>query len=130
MNKTQLQTNNTRLASLIDELKGKAAGSGGAVETCTVTIVNARDICYIGLENGNIVTKISEGTNDRNSSHTIQVCKNTPITCVYMLASVENPAFQKSDSITTLSSYSSYVAVFVASADGSATFYMGGSGVD
>lgn len=39
MSKTQLQTNNTRLASLIDTLKGKAAGGGGAsVETCTVTV--------------------------------------------------------------------------------------------
>lgn len=36
MSKTQLQTNNTRLASLIDTLKGKAAGggSGGSPETC------------------------------------------------------------------------------------------------
>lgn len=30
MSKTQLQANNTRLASLIDTLKGKAAGSGGS----------------------------------------------------------------------------------------------------
>lgn len=30
MSKTQLQTNNTRLASLIQELQGKAAGGGGA----------------------------------------------------------------------------------------------------
>lgn len=37
MSKSQLQTNNTRLASLIDELKGKASGSSGNVETCTVT---------------------------------------------------------------------------------------------
>lgn len=40
MSKQQLQSNNTRLASLIDELKGKAAGGGGgaSVETCTVTV--------------------------------------------------------------------------------------------
>lgn len=39
-NKTQLQTNNTRLTSLITELQGKAAGggSGGSVETCTVEL--------------------------------------------------------------------------------------------
>ena len=38
-NKTQLQTNNTRLNSLIETLKGKAAGgSGGSVETANVTI--------------------------------------------------------------------------------------------
>lgn len=38
-NKTQLSTNNTQLASLIQTLQGKAAGGGGAsVETCSVTI--------------------------------------------------------------------------------------------
>lgn len=39
MSKSQLQTNNTRLSQLITELQGKAAGggSGGSVETCTVT---------------------------------------------------------------------------------------------
>lgn len=39
-NKTQLQTNNTKLDSLIETLRGKAAGgSGGSgVDTCTVEI--------------------------------------------------------------------------------------------
>lgn len=38
-NKTQLSTNNTKLASLIQELTNKATGGGGAaVETCTVTV--------------------------------------------------------------------------------------------
>lgn len=39
-NKTQLQENNAKLASLITELQGKAAGggSGGGAETCTVTV--------------------------------------------------------------------------------------------
>ena len=42
-NKTQLQTNNTKLASLIETLQGKAAGGGSgaaSLETCTVTFVN------------------------------------------------------------------------------------------
>lgn len=39
-NKTQLQTNNTALASLIQTLQGKAAGGGGSggTETCELTI--------------------------------------------------------------------------------------------
>lgn len=37
-NKTQLSNNNTKLASLIQELQGKASGGSGAIETCTVTI--------------------------------------------------------------------------------------------
>lgn len=38
-NKTQLQTNNTKLDSLIQTLQGKAAGgSGGNIETCRVVI--------------------------------------------------------------------------------------------
>lgn len=41
-NKTQLSTNNTKLASLIQELQGKAAGGGsGAAETCTVNVIGA-----------------------------------------------------------------------------------------
>lgn len=38
MSKTQLQTNNAKLESLIAELQGKAAGGGGNVETCSVEI--------------------------------------------------------------------------------------------
>ena len=40
--KQQLQINNTELSSLIELLRGKAAGSGsgGSVETCTIEIAN------------------------------------------------------------------------------------------
>ena len=40
MSKTQLQSNNTRLASLITELRGKATGGGGsgAVNTCNLRV--------------------------------------------------------------------------------------------
>lgn len=50
MSKTQLQTNNTRLTSLITELQGKAAGSSGgaSVETCTLTCTTTlvTELCY------------------------------------------------------------------------------------
>ena len=61
MSKTQLQSNNARLASLIEELRGKAAGGGGGgtVETCTIRIVcNTSDIfgyTYLAYDNGEFV---------------------------------------------------------------------------
>lgn len=54
-NKTQLSNNNTKLASLIQELQGKAAGGGASVEMCTVTISNAGNyiaVLYPTYENG------------------------------------------------------------------------------
>lgn len=48
-NKTQLQTNNTKYASLIESLRGKAlpgggsSGDGANIETCTVTIIPSPD---------------------------------------------------------------------------------------
>jgi hypothetical protein len=66
MSKTQLQSNNARLASLIEELRGKAAGGGGggsgSIETCTVTIncfSNIRQIVATVLENG-VITPYGE----------------------------------------------------------------------
>lgn len=59
MSKSQLQTNNTRLASLIDELKGKATGGGsGSVETCYIKFSIPVFRCwYVAYENGAIITK-------------------------------------------------------------------------
>lgn len=55
-NKTQLQTNNSKLSSLITELQGKAAGGSGGTnyETCTVTFTSSATahIIYYTLENG------------------------------------------------------------------------------
>lgn len=39
-NKTQLSNNNTKLASLIQELQGKATGGGAALETVVITFEN------------------------------------------------------------------------------------------
>lgn len=58
MSKSQLQTNNTRLASLIEELKGKATGGGGSVETCYIKFnIPIPNCWYVAHENGAIVTK-------------------------------------------------------------------------
>lgn len=71
-NKTQLQTNNTKLTSLIETLQGKAAGGGGggSIETCTVTLdtssassdyhittEGAGNLIWTTVENGEITLK-------------------------------------------------------------------------
>lgn len=60
-NKTQLQTNNTQLASLIQTLQGKAAGGGGGgVETCTVTVTGGGSSTrahYTAFENETMCAK-------------------------------------------------------------------------
>lgn len=74
-NKTQLQTNNTTLASLIQTLQGKA--TGGAVETCTVNIISSDSngrpwfYAYTYLDsNGEIV--IGKVLNNSSSNVTIE----------------------------------------------------------
>ena len=58
-NKTQLQTNNTQLASLIQTLQGKAAGGGASVETCSIRLIcNTSDIygySYLAYRDGQFV---------------------------------------------------------------------------
>ena len=58
-NKTQLSNNNTKLASLIQTLQGKAAGGGG-VETCTVTVTGgggSTRVHYTAFENETMCAK-------------------------------------------------------------------------
>ena len=71
-NKTQLATNNTQLASLIQTLQGKATGGGGGgVETCTLNI-NAsgiRNMKYTTVDdNGKITTVIGNSIAETNKS--------------------------------------------------------------
>ena len=59
-NKTQLQTNNTQLASLIQELQSKATGgSGAAVETSSIRLIcNTPDVygySYLAYRDGQFV---------------------------------------------------------------------------
>ena len=94
MSKTQLQTNNAKLSALITELQGKAAGGGGGLETCEVTIVQewggnddpALLYVYVygyKIENGSIspffATMTSDSDYEPQHSVTITGYKNTPI---------------------------------------------------
>ena len=76
-NKTQLSNNNTRLASLIQTLQGKATGggSGGAsVETCTVTVTFTSAywlaFSYTAFEDGDI-THVVRSASHSGSNETI-----------------------------------------------------------
>jgi hypothetical protein len=115
-------TETNLIAQIATALYGKASSSN--IETCTVTIQNTHFVYYTGLESGNLVAKVSVGTNTYISSHTIQACKNMPIVCVGMAS----PLIDKSDSIVILNNYSNYGAGFSASADGNIVFPQGGSG--
>lgn len=82
-NKTQLATNNTQLASLIQTLQGKAAGAGGAsVETANVaitSIVNMQRIVYTSFDDGvMIINCVDSGTTFTLTN----VACNTPIFCI------------------------------------------------
>jgi hypothetical protein len=78
-NKTQLQTNNTKYASLIETLRGKAAGSSGAsIETCTLTIKSLfGSIAYIAtcFINGENVVRF-ENINFATSNNTTVTIDN------------------------------------------------------
>ena len=81
-NKTQLQTNNTQLASLIQTLQGKAAGGGGGgVETCTVTVnaSNRGAIAYTKYSEGNIeacVYRMTVNDKSQNIVFTNVICSS------------------------------------------------------
>jgi hypothetical protein len=75
-NKQQLQTNNTKYASLIETLRGKAAGgSGGSIETCTVmsTATGNNKSVYYTEGSGNL----QNVTMSINEVATFTVLKNT-----------------------------------------------------
>ena len=97
MSKTQLQTNNAKLEALITELQGKAAGGGGGLETCEVTIVQEwggnddptlLTVYVYGYNNanGNISPFYAEMTSedDYEPQHSVIITgyKNTPITVI------------------------------------------------
>lgn len=75
-NKTQLQTNNTKLAALIETLSGKAAG-GGSVDTCTIVINNEvynlghglGTYAFTTFENGEISINFYDGTTIKQAQY-------------------------------------------------------------
>lgn len=82
-NKSDLQTLNAKYESLIEELKGKAVGGGGSVETCTVT-VNAPGrsmwFDFNAIENGQMVVKSGDNQWGSLGSVSIEVVRHGLLT--------------------------------------------------
>lgn len=115
----------TELEAAINALPDAGSGSG-SVETCTVTVTGCRHVVYTGLEDGNMVAMVSNGTNN-SSSHTVQVCKGMPIVCCYLRGLT---VYNQTGTMKQLSSYSTYYYAFTASTDATIGFITSGSGVD
>ena len=76
MSKTQLQTNNTRLSSLIQELQGKAAG-GGSVETCNLRLIIPSNLLFNGYA---IYSIFEDGVINSRVSHEQQIYDISDVT--------------------------------------------------
>lgn len=110
-NKTQLQTNNTQLASLIQTLQGKAAGGGGmqtATVTSTVKMVISPDTIWYLSPNG-----VESFQNDTAvtfqcvvPSFIVRIGANTNLS-------------QLSGDITTLDSTAQFVSIYSITGDAS-----------
>lgn len=87
-NKTQLQTNNTKLESLIQTLQGKAAGggsgggSGGGVDVCTVTIdlqprsSSTSHYALMRYVDGEMIVEYWSGFGSKNVTFNDVICGN------------------------------------------------------
>lgn len=95
-NKTQLQTNNTQLASLIQTLQGKAAGGSGSVETCTVTVefswVQVGTMARYNPKVYSISYVTAEGATD-GISYALKTSSSQPDNTIYSFEVVKNRAF-------------------------------------
>lgn len=105
-NKTDLQALNSNYAALIETLRGKAVGggSGGSVETCTVTICDnlpSRNIHYHTIENNAVVMKSIVTNGDYQM---INVIKGSAV--IFRLSGMESAIFEGVEpSRVTLDSY-------------------------
>lgn len=115
-NKTQLQTNNATLASLIQTLQGKAAGggsSGNNIQTRTVDIRSVKSISsviYMTTDpNGNIII---ENTN----STSIEPIIGTTVTILFSSSLSSSSVMTARDNGSTSDAYvlarNNYSAVF------------------
>lgn len=120
-NKTQLSNNNTQLASLIQELQGKAAGGGGdaSVETCNVHIVVDNSMPFIIWTDGsNYYDEMATATSAGNTYIAdLKVAKNT----VFVIYNASYSNIAATGEITHAKQMGYPCNVFYVSGDGSIT---------
>lgn len=117
-NKTQLQANNTQLASLIQTLQGKATGGGGSVEACTVEILAfgpVTDTYFYFIDTDGAVQYMRCRSTDLMMGVQLVVQGNTPLVGDVNINSVQEPE----GGAIRMGSYCYYIT-------GDATVYIGG----
>lgn len=117
-NKTQLQTNNTQLASLIQTLQGKAAGGGGGAETCTVEILSVGPTIpttFQFIDADGAVQHVDCSSSDMLYGVELVVQGNSPLTSDMNISSNQQPE----GGAVRLNPYCYYIT-------GDATVYVGG----
>jgi hypothetical protein len=104
-NKTQLQTNNTKYASLIETLRGKAVGGGSSdgasIDTCTVTITTS-STSILGTTYTKFIDNklISESTSENYSSLVLEDIVIGSAISVFMTNFM--PEYTMSENISTM----------------------------
>ena len=115
-NKTQLQANNTQLASLIQTLQGKAVGGGGggaSVETCTVKLgdssyASMRPYCYSYTHldnNGNVTSTAVKNNSAATVTLNNVVCGSVVTVYWYTNISTSNYSIERATLLTTYDKY-------------------------
>ena len=130
MSKTQLQTNNAKLEALITELQGKAAGGGGAAETCTVTVKGtssyARPYYISYTTNEEEAGKVIESNNSLSVTLENVLCGS--VVTVRFYSSAEANSFNVTNATMLTFSSSSFVVFRITATDGgTATIQNNGS---
>lgn len=121
---TEVAAQATQIEEIMGLLEGKSVPGGSDVEMCKVTVDGCRDVIYTTVENGEFVTKLSQGTS-ATASHEFTACRNLPFTCGYLnyISSQPNPSVAVS-----VGRYANYYQTLLPVAETVSIVFNGGGG--